>query len=164
MPSGRKYNHFQQQQLKQLILECMIQRFNREESQAYISGRYGEHVADKYIDGTKANIRRISDKRLNVLRSSRSEFINQACFKRADEIEHYMREAWRLYHTNGSDPYLQKGLLHDLHDYTITLANLYELVPHITGFGAAGQEVRDATKDITLYPQSSKRSREQAKF
>jgi len=143
----------------------MIQRFNREESQAYVSGRYGEPVSDTYIDGTKANIRRYSDKRLKTLQMSRSEFINQACFKRSDEIEHYMREAWRLYHTNGSDPHLQKDLLHELHTYTITLANLYELVPHITGFGAAGQEVQDfATKNPAIYTQSSQKAREQAKF
>lgn len=142
----------------------MILRLSRLESQAYVSQRFGEQVADKYIDGTKANLRRRDDSRLKHLQKSRAEFIGQVCFKRADEIEKYMQEAWRLYLMNASDPYLQKGLLRDLHDYTITLANLYEAVPYITGLGSAKKEVKDAVEGITAFTQSKEKAREQAKF
>ena len=159
-----RYNYFQQQQLKQIILECMILRLNRPESQAYVSQRFGEHVADKYIDGTKANLRRKDSNRLKKLQKSRDEFIGQVCFRRADEVEKYMQEAWRLYLMNSADPYLQKGLLRDLHDYTVTLANLYEAVPYVTGLGSANKEVKDASEGFTAFTQSKEKAREQAKF
>lgn len=159
-----RYNYFQQQQLKQIILEAMILRLNRPESVAYVSQRFGEPVAQKYIDGTRANLRRNDSNRLRHLQKSRDEFIGQVCFRRADEVEKYMQEAWRLYLLNQNDPYLQKGLLRDLHDYTITLANLYEAVPYITGLGAAKKEVKDATEDFTAFTQSKEKAREQAKF
>ena len=159
-----RYNYFQQQQLKQIITEAMILRLNRAESQAYISQRFGEHVADKYIDGTKANLRRKDTNRLRHLQRSRDEFIGQVCFKRVDEVDKYIQEAWRLYLLNSHDPYLQKGLLRDLHDYTVTLANLYEAVPYITGLGSAKEEVKNASEGLTAFTQSKEKAREQAKF
>lgn len=142
----------------------MILRLNRPESEAYVSQRFGERVPITYIDNTKANLRRRDGSRLKHLQKSRDEFIGQVCFRRVDEVEKYMQEAWRLYLLNQNDPYLQKGLLRDLHEYTVTLANLYEAVPYITGLGSAKKEVQDASEGLTAFTQSQEKTREQAKF
>ena len=54
-------------------------------------------------------------------------------FRRVSEIEKLQKEKWRLYNDNVDNPHLQKDCLHELHQLTVTLANMYDALPRLTG-------------------------------
>jgi hypothetical protein len=60
-------------------------------------------------------------------------FIGEIFFRRASELEKLQKEQWRLYNDNTDNPYLQKDCLRELHQLTITLANMYDALPQLTG-------------------------------
>lgn len=43
------------------------------------------------------------------------------------------KDQWRLYNDHADNPYLQKDCLCELHQLTITLANMYDALPQLTG-------------------------------
>ena len=80
------------------------------------------------------HMRRQIKKNLDTkLRKDRTAFIAEIFFRRGSEIEKLQKELWRLYNDNTNNPYLRKDCLHELHQLTITLANMYDALPQLTG-------------------------------
>jgi hypothetical protein len=44
-----------------------------------------------------------------------------------------MQELWRIIRQNSADGFLIKNCIHELHQLTITLSNLWEVLPAFTG-------------------------------
>lgn len=118
-----RFNYSQRQQLKQLFLECEVQRFTTEESLAFIKVIIKTEISAEYFHIIKRNLRDSVGARLDELRKHRTAFLSRI-FRRTDEIEKLQREHLVLYHKNANNPYLQKELTKELHQLTITLAKL----------------------------------------
>jgi hypothetical protein len=134
MPSsGGRFSQFQKDYLKQLIVECEIQRFTVEESMAYIKEKLKDEISVEHFYHMKRQIRKSLDTKLGYLRKDRTAFLDQLFFRRVSEIEKLQKEQWRLYNDNVNNPHLQKDCLHELHQLTVTIANMYDALPRLTG-------------------------------
>jgi hypothetical protein len=148
---GVRFSFFQRQQLKQLVLECDVQRFTTEESIAYIKGRMrGETISPEYYYLLKKGIQRGLETRLKHLRENRIAFIEQV-FKRIDEIEKYQKELWAEYHKHPNNPYLRLNCIRELHQLTVTLDGLYKDIPQYTGIVGIGNAADQDSEYIQEY-------------
>ena len=145
-----KFTNSQRDQLRQLIVEAEIQRFNRTEAKTYIESKFGQEISAFFIDKLKAQIKRKALGRLNKFKTSRTAFIDQY-FQRIDEILKYQQEQWRLYHANEDKPFLQKFCLQELHALTITLTSLYDALPGISEY--IGYTTIPKNKQMVLGPE-----------
>ena len=80
-----KFTNSQRDQLRQLVVEAEVQRFNRTEVKTYIESKFGQEISHELIDRLKAQIKRQALSRLNKFKTSRTAFIDQY-FQRIDEI------------------------------------------------------------------------------
>jgi hypothetical protein len=134
MPSsGGRFSQFQKDYIKQLIVECEVQRFTVEESMAYVKEKLKDEISVEHFYHMRRQIRKSLDTKLSYLRKDRTAFIDQLFFRRVSEIEKLQKEQWRLYNDNADNPHLQKDCLRELHQLTITLANMYDALPRLTG-------------------------------
>jgi hypothetical protein len=123
---------YQREYFKQLIIECQVQRLSREESLAYCRSRLKQDVSIEYYHVVKRSLKRSINSKLEHLRKDRTAYVEQF-FRRVDEIEKYMQELWRIIRQNSDDGFLIKNCIHELHELTITLSNLWEVLPAFTG-------------------------------
>jgi hypothetical protein len=86
----------------------------------------------EYVDYVRANIKHNVESRLSHLRKHRIEFISEF-FNRIDEIKTYQRHLWKTMNNHSEDGNLQKSCISELHQLTITLHNLYEMLPAYSG-------------------------------
>lgn len=129
----KTFSYYERQQIKQCVIEAEVQRFSREETIAYIKSRIGLEVSPETVSNAKHSIGNGIKTRVINLQKDRFTFLSQF-FKRIDEIEKYQKELWVVIHTQGSkDGYLKRSCIAELHQLTITLANLYELLPEYCG-------------------------------
>jgi hypothetical protein len=134
MPSsGGRFSQFQKDYIKQLIVECEVQRFTVTESMAYIKEKLKDEISVEHFYHMKRRIKKNLDAKLSYLHKDRTAFIDQLFFKRVSELEKLQKERWRLYRDNANNPHLQKDCLRELHQLTITLANMYDVLPQLTG-------------------------------
>jgi hypothetical protein len=123
-----KYPYQTRQFIKQLIIESEVQRFQLKEAQAYIKAKSGIDLSPETYYAWRRIIKVGSLKRLNEYQYSRYAYLYEY-FNRIDEIKKYQQELWVTIHTNQNDGYLKKSCVSELHQLTITLANLYEMLP-----------------------------------
>ena len=127
------FSTYERQQIKQCVIEAEVQRFSREETMAYINAKLKLEVSVETISNARHAIRNGIKSRVISLQKDRWTFLSQF-FKRIEEIEKYQKELWVVIHTKGvEDGYLKKSCIAELHQLTITLANLYELLPEYCG-------------------------------
>jgi hypothetical protein len=128
-----KLSKYQREYLKQLIIECEVQRFTRPEAHEYIKAKMNlPTLSIEVIDFQKRRLKQYTEKRLDHLRRHKTAYIDQF-FKRIDEIEKYMQTLWTTINSNLDDPMLTKACVSELHQLTITLSNLYEMLPVYCG-------------------------------
>ncbi len=152
MSNGTHLTKYEKEYLKQLILECDVQRFNYQESHAYIRARLGKEISDSTIDKAKQRIKCNLESRVNHLRKHKTAFLEQL-FKRIAEIEKYQRELWSTTLLHNEEPYLRLNCIKELHQLSITLANLYEVLPAFIGTSLAS----DGSNNIPIYNTQDKR-------
>ena len=150
-----KFTNSQRDQLRQLVVEAEVQRFNRTEVKTYIESKFGQEISHELIDRLKAQIKRQALSRLNKFKTSRTAFIDQY-FQRIDEILKYQQHQWRIYHLNADKPFLQKFCLQELHALTITLTSLYDALPGISEYIAYTTIPKD--KQMVYGPDSESQS------
>ena len=87
MPSsGGRFSQFQKDYLKQLIVECEVQRFTVEESMAYIKERLKDEISVEHFYYMKRQIKKNLGTRLSYLRKDRTAFIAEIFFRRVTDI------------------------------------------------------------------------------
>jgi hypothetical protein len=146
-----KFTNSQRDQLRQLIIETEVQRFNRTEAKTYIESKIGQTISHECIDRLKAQIKRQALSRLNKFKTSRTAFIDQY-FQRIEEILNYQKHHWRIYNEHADKPFLQKLCLQELHALTVTLTSLYDALPGISEYIAYTTIPKD--KQMVLGPDS----------
>jgi hypothetical protein len=129
-----KFTNKQKARIRQLVLEAEIQRFQRHEALIYINSRLqpdGIAISIEHYDDVKKYIRRNGLERMNKLQKSRRAYLD-LFFQRIDEVVKLQQDNWALYHRNPDKPWIQIRVLQELHQLTITLANLYDTAPAIS--------------------------------
>jgi hypothetical protein len=129
-----KFTNKQKARIRQLVLEAEIQRFQRHEALIYINSRLqddGIAISIEHYDDVKKRIRRNGIERMNKLQKSRRAYLD-LFFQRIDEVVKLQQDNWALYHRNPDKPWIQTRVLQELHQLTITLANLYDTAPAIS--------------------------------
>lgn len=119
--------------IKQLVLESEVQRLTEEEMHAYVKNRLKHDISIESLYKVKRKLRQNTMQQISHLRKHRTAFIDQLFFKRVHELETYQKELWRIYHRNKDNGAVQKACITELHQVTVTLANLYEALPQISG-------------------------------
>lgn len=125
---SNRFTYYQRQQLKQSVIETEVIGLMINEALAYIKTKTGLTISPEHVYGLKRIIKQDASKRLNQLQADRNLYLYQF-FKRIDEIEKYKQELWVTILTNQNDGYLKKACIAELHQLTITQANLYEMLP-----------------------------------
>lgn len=128
-----KFTNRQKRTIKQLILEAKLLRFSRQEALAFINGRLQVDnltISMEHMDKAWAMIRRDGVKRMAELQGNREVYLNQY-FERFDEVYKLQQEQWRIFHTHPDSPMIQGRCLQELHQLTVTLANLLDVAPAI---------------------------------
>lgn len=109
MPSsGGRFSQFQKDYLKQLIVECEVQRFTVEESMAYIKERLKDEISVEHFYYMRRQIKKNLDTKLSYLRKDRTAFIGEIFFRRVSELEKLQKEQWRLYNDNTDNPFTKR--------------------------------------------------------
>lgn len=143
----RSWTYYERQQIRQCVIEADVQRFSREETVAYIKSRTQLDVSPECISSFRHTIRNGIKTRVINLQKDRYAFLSQF-FNRIAEIEKYQKELWVVIHTQGiKDGYLKKSCIAELHQLTITLANLYELLPEYCGGSSYAPQKTVVTKN-----------------
>ena len=148
------YTYAVRRQIKDAVVQCRVKRFSREESLAFIKGKTGIEISMRYLDTMIKNLKHNAVKQLEELRESKYAFLDEV-FKSRDEIESYIKEAWRLYHTQDGDPYLQLNCLRELHQLTISRSNIVDVLPHYSAMGETPERVGRQKETVLSHIQSS---------
>jgi hypothetical protein len=112
----------------------------------YIHAKLKISISDSYIDRTKRIVKKSLIQKLH-----RIAYIEQF-FRRIAEIEKLQKEAWAVYHANKNKPYMQMDCLRELHQLTIALGNLYEILPAFTGQYLLTREWLQKKREIMMNP------------
>jgi hypothetical protein len=99
----------------------------------YIKEKLKDEISVEHFYYMRRQIKKSLDTKLSYLLKDRTAFIDQIFFRRVSELETLQKELWHLYNDNTDNPHLQKDCLRELHQLTITLANMYDALPQLTG-------------------------------
>jgi hypothetical protein len=132
-----KLNRNKREQLKQLVLECVLSRLTTFEALQYIKQKLGVSISRRYYFDCKQRIKEDSNNKLKYFAENRDAYLFEF-FERIQEIEYLQKELWEI-HDNAEknknkDPKLQLECLRELRQMTITLTDLYNVLPSIEGF------------------------------
>jgi len=137
--------------LKDVILECIIKRYTVEETLSYTKNKLGVDITNHDHNRIRGELKREIGTNLKHLQRDKSAY-RREYFKRVEEIRLIQKNLWKLIDENQVKPELQKDCLKELHHSTVTLGNLYESI-HNLDQGEADQkadeqeEVSEQTMD-----------------
>lgn len=130
-----KLNRNKREQLKQLVLECVLSRLSTFESLQYIKQKLGVSISRRYYFECKQKIKEDSNSKLKYFKENRSAYLFEF-YERIQEIECMQKKLWEL-HDNAeknNNPKFQLECIHELRSLTMILTDLYVTLPSITGF------------------------------
>jgi hypothetical protein len=134
-----KFTRTQKEDFKQLVLHSIIQRLTTEESLLYIKDKLELKVSKDYFNHVRASLKRDVEKDLKHMQKDRFAYI-QIYFDRVEEVKYIQRKLWQIVNQNEDKPNLQISCLSELHQLTVSLANLYDILPAIVQVKPFGNE------------------------
>jgi hypothetical protein len=128
-----KLSKQQREQLKRLVLQCVLLRFTTVEALRYISEKLHVSISRRYYFQIKGKIASETNKQLAYFTENKDAYIREF-YQRISEIEFLQKKMWELYDNNEKDPEFQLGCIKELRMLTMTLVDLYKILPGISGF------------------------------
>jgi hypothetical protein len=134
----QKLNRNQREYLKQLVLESQLSRLSTSEALNFIEQKLGVLISERYYFQCKRMIEDDAKKRLTYFTKTRSAYLHEF-YERIHEIEFLQKKHWELHdkHAAAADnnnAKLQLDCIKELRLLSVTLADLYNMLPLITGF------------------------------
>ena len=148
---GGKLTRIQREDAKIYVRECVISKFSREESLAYVRQKLKRNDITIFdIYRIKVALKKDTAKWMNSLMKDRWAYVAQYK-ERVDEYYKYQKEYWRIYYSNPNSPYLQKITLDSLQNVSAALTQLYDIMPEIAGgqFTSVKTTIEEAAKSTT---------------
>lgn len=152
------YTYAVRRQIKDAVIQARVKRFSRQETIAYVHSITKIEISYRYLDTMIKQLKMNAPKELEILKTSRYAFIDEV-FKSKQEIEEYIKEAWRIFHTSEGDKYLQLNCLRELHQLTISRSNILDVLPHYAGVEAQERGRKPETLQSHLLEVPSKDTR-----
>jgi len=126
-----KLTKVERRKLKELILTAEIRGYIGRGLYEYVRTNLGITISDSHIKNILHSMKKESAKWLYAMKT-KDDYIHE--FRvRVSEIETYKQNAWKDYLKAQDNPDLRSKIRDELNRYTITLTNLYLLLPQIGG-------------------------------
>jgi hypothetical protein len=116
--------------LKQLVADSILNRFTPDETLQYIENNIHIRISERYMLQVKAWLKRDMQKEFLELRKDKDAYIREY-LHRINELKDLQRYQHMLMARTPSQ-FLQHRCAIELHALTLSLANLYDLLPAIT--------------------------------
>ena len=154
---GSKLTRIQREDAKIYVRECVISKFSREESLAYVKQKLGRQDITIFdIYRIKVALKKDTAKWMNSLMKDRWAYVAEYK-ERVDEYYKYQKEYWRIFHLNPTIPYLQKITLNSLQNVSAALTQLYDIMPEIAGGHFTDVKTTEETAPKATTPTKAKR-------
>jgi hypothetical protein len=124
----RKFTNIQKEHFRHLVLDCVVQRLTTQESLQYVRDKLGTEIGADRFNHVRAELKRDVMKNLAHLQKDRFAYVREF-FDRIEEIRYIQKKLWKLMEDNPDKPILQKSCLSELHQSTLTLCDLYDVLP-----------------------------------
>jgi hypothetical protein len=128
-----KLSKKQRDHLKQLVIQCVLSRFSTIEALHYIKERLHVSISERYFYRVKTQIASDTNQQIAYFTKNKDAYLHEF-YQRILEIEYLQKKMWELYDKNENDPEFQLGCIKELRMLTMTLVDLYNILPNITGF------------------------------
>jgi hypothetical protein len=138
-----KLSKSERQQLKQLVVDCEIQRLSTSEALSYIKQKLGVTLSDRHFYRVKRQITEEAGDQLDYLSKTKSAYVANY-FERIHEGYRYQRKLWKIFHSE-KDHNCQLKCLRNLKEVSVYLAELYALLPSL------GITFSGTTNDNNMY-------------
>jgi hypothetical protein len=143
----RKFKGEQKIEAQQILRECILARFTREESIAYMKTKLKrDDIEMQDYHKLKNSLKKDTETWMNSLMKDRWAYVSQYK-ERVDEYYKYQKEYWRIFHMNPSNGYLQKITLDSLQNVSAALTNLYDIMPEIAGATFVKEPISKTTEE-----------------
>jgi hypothetical protein len=128
-----KFTKKQREQLKRLVLECVLSRFTTVEALQYINEKLHISISRRYYFLVKRRMTNDTHKQLAHFTKNKDAYLHEF-YQRILEIEFLQKKMWELYDNNEKDPEFRLDCIKELRMLTMTLVDLYKILPGISGF------------------------------
>ena len=128
-----KLSKNQREQLKKLVVQCVLSRFSTIEALHYIKERLHVSISERYYYRVKTQIAEDTNKQIAYFTKNKDAYLYEF-YQRILEIEYLEKKMWELFDKNEKDPEFRLGCIKELRMLTMTLVELYNILPNITGF------------------------------
>jgi hypothetical protein len=125
-----KFSKEKREELKQYILDCYIMRYSLPQTIQFIEAKCGVKICESMISKFRTQLKRDSQKEFANLRNDQFEYHYQF-LQRIQEVRKCQQIQWELYEKSNSEV-VRHNCIKEYHALTISLANLYLDMPHIS--------------------------------
>ena len=115
------------ERIKDAVVQCIIKRSTRDETQLYIKDKLGERIMTHDYNRIRGELKRELGTNLKHLQRDKYAY-RREYFKRIEEIKLIQRNLWKIIDENEFKPDLQMSCLSELNQSTVMLANLYDSI------------------------------------
>ena len=147
--STSKFPKKERELIKSIVATLTIKRIADTDIIKVIFDQTGKTITDRYLSTIRQQIKRESYHWYKTMREGEYDYIHE--FKeRINEILFLQNKHHQIIDSNEHNPQIQQTSLAELHRLSITLSNLYDVAPTITGVGPnATISITPETKNST---------------
>jgi len=120
--------------LKRLVKETILWRYTTVEALNYITQKLGVSISERYYFDVKAKVTEENKEKQQYFEDNRGTIFIEEYMMRIMEMENYQRDTWQLIRKHEDNPAFQLQCYRQLHQLTMTLAELYVNLPDAFGF------------------------------
>jgi hypothetical protein len=128
-----KWTNEQKQEIKQLVIETIVKRLTAVESQQYISQKLKIQISLDYLNHLKASLKTDMKKDLLSLQKDKYLFVESTFVDRKHELEALQKMLHNIVANNADKPDVQVNAIARLHEISVSLGGLYDILPIIGG-------------------------------
>jgi hypothetical protein len=128
-----KFTKRRREELRQLVIQCILSRFTTVEALQYIREKLHVSISRRYYFQVKRKITSDTSKQLQYFTRNKNAYLHEF-YQRILEIQFLQKKMWELHDNNEKDPEFRLGCVKELRMLTMTLVDLYKILPGISGF------------------------------
>jgi hypothetical protein len=128
-----KWTNEQKQEIKQLVIEIIVKRLTAVESQQYISQKLKIQISLDYLNHLKASLKTDMKKELLSIQKDKYLFVESTFVDRKHELEALQKMLHNIVANNADKPDVQVNAIARLHEISVSLGGLYDILPIIGG-------------------------------
>jgi hypothetical protein len=128
-----KWTNEQKQEIKQLVIETIVKRLTAVESQQYISQKLKIQISLDYLNHLKASLKTDMKKRVVISSEDKYLFVESTFVDRKHELEALQKMLHNIVANNADKPDVQVNAIARLHEISVSLGGLYDILPIIGG-------------------------------